>query len=154
MPIKWGNVEVPDPEEPDNPDNPDNPDTPDNPEAPKNPGELIIKKVDADTGETLADCTVELEHIESGFKTTVTTLGDGLATLKLPADKTGGWKATEITSPPGYENDPNPIQTFAWDGKTTPITLTLESQKAIDSVCKTRRCDRGNPKGCGHRSQP
>ena len=118
MPIKWGNVDVPDPEDPGDPDDPDNPDDPDEPEE---PGELILKKIDADTGEALAYCTIEVEHIESGFKTSAITLGDGLATIELPADKTGGWKATEITPPPGYEKDPNPVQTFSWDGK--PLRL-------------------------------
>ncbi|RKJ48739.1 hypothetical protein D7X33_33335, partial [Butyricicoccus sp. 1XD8-22] len=85
--------------------------------------------MDADTGETLGDCTFELEHIESGFKTSVTTLGDGTASFELPAEKTGGWKATETVPPPGYEKDPANIQTFSWDGETTPINLTFKNHR-------------------------
>ncbi len=124
LPIKWGNVDVPDV-----PDDPGDPGDPGDPDEPEEPGELILKKIDADTGETLTDCTIEVEHIESGFKTTATTLGDGLATIELPADKKGGWKATEIAAPPGYEKDPDPVQTFSWDGKATPIALTFKNHR-------------------------
>ena len=30
---------------------------------------------------------------------------------------------------PGYEKDPNPVQTFSWDGKATPITLTFQNHR-------------------------
>ena len=98
------------------------------------PGQLTIRKVDADNPtKGLPGATIKITQVDGGYTTEWQTGADGYCIIteeeieKLP---TGSYRAVEIIPPAGYTKS-DEIKTFEWDGETS-VSLVFENDSQVE----------------------
>ena len=101
---------------------------------------LTIKKIDKQTGYSLAGAVIAFEQIDGDFYISRPT--DQAGIIQLDADQlpVGSYKVYEITAPVGYELD-STVQTVNWTGRQD-MTLTFNNVRTPTLIIY--KCDPGN----------
>lgn len=102
---------------------------------------LEIKKVDADTGESLAGAVIRVALDDGSNSWDVYTNASGTATLTNM--KSGSYTVTEIVPPEGYLLNKEPVMIKLEAGKTATVTLKDKAKPGI--VIKKYDEDTGMP---------
>lgn len=101
---------------------------------PFKPADLILKKIDKDSGNTLPDAVINIaadtvgadgKHVPGKKVATVTTGADGTVTAKLDVLLKAGstYWATEVKAPTGYELNATPKQFTAKPAARVEVTI-------------------------------
>ena len=102
--------------------------------------QLTVRKIDKQTGYSLAGAVIAFEQIDGGYFTTRTTDHAGMIQLDADSLPLGTYQVYERASPEGYELD-DTVQTVNWDGRQD-VTLTFENIRKPTLILY--KCDDGN----------
>ena len=102
--------------------------------------QLIVRKLDAQTGYSLRGAVIAFKQINGGFYTTAVTDHAGLIQFDADSLPVGSYEVYELSAPEGYEPD-STVQTVHWDGKTD-VTLTFRDVRKHTLVIY--KCDSDN----------
>lgn len=101
---------------------------------------LTVKKIDRQTGYSLASAVMAFEQIDGDYYTTGVT--DPAGVIQMDADQlpVGSYKVYELTAPAGYELD-STAQTVSWTGRND-VTLTFRNVRKPTLIIY--KCDTDN----------
>lgn len=102
--------------------------------------QLIVRKVDKQTGYSLVGAHITFEQIDGSFQTTKITDHAGMIAMTADELPVGSYKVYEVTAPEGYELD-STVQTVNWTG-ANDITLTFNNVRKPTLIIY--KCDEGN----------
>ena len=102
--------------------------------------QLVVRKLDAQTGYSLRGAVIAFKQIDGGFYTTAVTDHAGLIQFDADSLPVGSYEVYELSAPDGYEPD-STVQTVHWDGKTD-VTLTFRDVRKHTLVIY--KCDSDN----------
>lgn len=95
-------------------------------------GDLRIEKIDASTRASLAGARIQVKHIESGATYTGTTGTGGSYTFTEL--KPGAYEIRELSSPEGWERDPQTYTTTVVAGDCVTYTLKNEALPGLKII--------------------